>query len=193
MTTATRNRPFRAAITPAGLVPTKRCTVEPLHGYYFGGSSSPSFVIVLAVTDTTVTYCDAYKLEARREQRWIFEDLTAKAGETIRAGAAKHAAAAKSADENAAMGRLVLANAKRAAEQAADHGARVTPAEHDRVRLSVTRDADAYLADQYGVLVDFDDATSAATIETARSVIATMTAAGFRLLSVETIKACPTA
>lgn len=193
MTTATRNRPFRAAITPAGLVPTKRCTVEPLHGYYFGGSSSPSFVIVLAVTDDTVTYCDAYKLEARREQRWIFEDLAAKAGETIRAGVAKHAAAAESADKNTAMGRLVLANAKRAAEQAADHGARVTPAEHDRVRLSVTRDADAYLADQYGVLVDFDDATSTATIETARSVIATMTAAGFRLLSVETIKACPTA
>ena len=193
MTTTTRNRPFRAAITPAGLVPTKRCDVRPLHGYYFGGSSSPSFVIVLAVTDTTVTYCDAYKLEARREQRWIFEDLAAKAGETIRAGAAKHAAAAKGADENTVMGRLVLANAKLAAEQAADHGAPVTPDEHDRVRLSVTRDADAYLADQYGVLVDFDDATSTATIETARSVIATMTAAGFRVLGVKTIKTCPTA
>ena len=61
------------------------------------------------------------------------------------------------------------------------------------VRKDVRTLADAYLADQYGVLVNFDDATSTATIETARSVIATMTAAGFRVLGVETIKACPMA
>ena len=75
-------RPYRAAITENGLVPTKRCEVLANHGYYFGGSSSPSFVLVLAVTAETVVYCDTYKLEPRSEQRWIFEDLATRAGET---------------------------------------------------------------------------------------------------------------
>lgn len=191
--TRTARRPFRAAITSAGLTPTKRCDVRPLHGYYFGGSSSPSFVIVLAVTDDTVTYCDTYKLEPRREQRWIFEDLAATAGETIRRDAERLASATKSADANTAMGRLMIANAKHAAEQCADHGAPVTPADHDRVRVSVTRDEDAYSADRYGVLVNYSEDTNTATIETARSVLRVMGEAGFRILSTETIKACPTA
>lgn len=184
-------RPFRAAITSAGLVPTKRCAVPAGHGYFFGGSSSPSFVIVLAVTDDSVTYCDAYKLESRREQRWIFEDLAARAGETVRAQAARAAEQAKGADLATAMGRVLAQNAKFAAEQAADHGAKVTFADYDRVRVQVTRDGDAYYADQYGMLVDFDSKQNLATVETGRAALATMTAAGFRVLNTETIRACP--
>ena len=63
----------------------------------------------------------------------------------------------------------------------------------DRVRVSVTRDEDAYSADRYGVLVNYSEDTNTATIETARSVLRVMGEAGFRILSTETIKACPTA
>jgi hypothetical protein len=189
--TRTTRRPFRAAITSAGLVPTKRCAVLAGHGYFFGGSSSPSFVIVLAVTDDSVTYCDAHKLESRREQRWIFEDLAARAGETVRAQAARAAEQAKGADLATAMGRVLARNATFAAEQAADHGATVTFADYDRVRAQVTRDGDAYYADQYGLLVDFNAEQNLATVETGRAALATMTAAGFRVLNTETIRACP--
>ena len=96
--TRTDRRPFRAAITENGLVPTKRCEVLANHGYYFGGSSSPSFVLVLAVTAETVVYCDTYKLEPRSEQRWIFEDLATRAGETMRQHARQAAKDAETAE-----------------------------------------------------------------------------------------------
>jgi hypothetical protein len=138
MQTMTRTRrPFRAALTESGLVPTKRCEVLAHHGYYFGGSSSPSFVLVLAVTDDYVTYCDARRLESRREQRWVFEDLVSRAGETMRKAAEQAAKDAATADTSKAWGRLAVQGAKLAEERVAMHGALVNLESYDRVRVEL--------------------------------------------------------
>lgn len=182
----------RAALTASGLVQTRNAPVHAGHGYYMGGSSSPSFVLVLAVTEDSVAYCDAGRLEARREQRWVFADLVSRAGETVRNAAQQAAMGAKGADPSKAMGRLAILRAKVCADRVEDHGAPVVFADHDRVRFVVTSDGDAYSADRYGVLVNFDSDKNVATIESARSVGETLIAAGFRVLSATVIKACPT-
>lgn len=191
MNIATRTRPARFALSTDGLVETRTCPVHAGHGYYMGGSSSPSFVLVLAVSDDYVTYCDTYRLEARREQRWIFEDLVSRAGETVRKAARQ--ASLVVADPNTAIGRVAAQNARWCAEAVEDHGAPVVFADHDRVRFTVTADGDAYSADRYGVLVSFDSDKNVAVVEAARSVGETLIAAGFRVLSATVIKVCPTA
>jgi hypothetical protein len=170
----------------------KRCDVYAGHGYYLGASSSPSFVLVLAADDTMVTHVDAHRLSVSRTPRWIFEDLAETARETITRDYNRAGAAAVGADRTTAAGRLVILCAKRAEECWESNGAPVVFAEYDRVRFVVTCDGDAYSADRFGVLVDFDGDKNVATIETARSLASAFEAAGFRILSTETIKACPT-
>ena len=194
MQTMTRTRrPFRAAITENGLVPTKRCEVLAHHGYYFGGSSSPSFVLVLAVTDDYVTYCDAYRLEVRREQRWIFEDLATRAGETMRQHARQAAKDAASADTSKAWGRLAVQNVKLTADRAAAHGAQVDLADYARVRVAVTGEGDVYgKASAYGVLAEYTfEAPDRAVVECDKASVALMADAGLTVVSVETMRTCP--
>lgn len=191
-----RARPIhRVSLTESGLAlePLKGCFIYAGHGYYFGASSSPSFVIVLSVTPESVTYCDAHGLETRREQRCIFEDLAVRAGETMREHARRAKASAEGADTSKAMGRLAVQIARVTSERAADHGAPVVFADHDRVRFTVTADGDAYSADRFGVLSNFDSEKNVATIEAPRSVRAILEAEGFRVLNVETVKSCPRA
>ena len=107
----------RAALTASGLVQARNAPVHAGHGYYMGGASSPSFVLVLAVTEDSVTYCDAGRLEARREQRWVFADLVSRAGETVRNAAQQAAMGAKGADPSKAMGRLAILRAKVCADR----------------------------------------------------------------------------
>jgi hypothetical protein len=150
-------------------------------------------VLVLAVTPESVTYCDAHNLDVRREQRYIFEDLAVRAGETMREHARRAKASADGADTSKAMGRLAIQIARVTSERAADHGAPVVFADHDRVRFTVTADGDAYSADRFGVLVNFDSEKNVAVVEASRSVGETFIAAGFRVLSAEIIKPCPCA
>ena len=195
MQTMTRTRrPFRASITENGLVPTKRCEVLARHGYYFGGSSSPSFVLVLAVTDDYVTYCDAYRLESRREQRWIFEDLATRAGETMRQQARQAAKDAETADTSKAWGRLAVQNVKVTSDRAAAHGAPVNLADYARVRVEVTGEGDIYSpANAFGVLAEYSfDAPGRAVVECDAASVPLMAAAGLTVVSVETMKVCPT-
>jgi hypothetical protein len=91
------------------------------------------------------------------------------------------------------MGRLAIQIARVTSERAADHGAPVVFADHDRVRFTVTADGDAYSADRFGVLVNFDSEKNVAVVEASRSVGETFIAAGFRVLSAEIIKPCPCA
>lgn len=203
MQTMTRTRrPYRAAITENGLVPTKRCEVLAHHGYYFGGSSSPSFVLVLAVTDDYVTYCDARRLESRREQRWIFEDLAAKAGETMRKAAEQAAKDAATADTSKAWGRLAVQGAKLAEERVAMHGALVNLESYDRVRVELVagEGVDVYsYAGSLGVFVDYNETARTATVECsqidfndyARRVFASGERFDLVLTVVATVKACP--
>lgn len=186
------NRPTRFALTASGLSAPKRADVKAGHGYYFGASSSPSFALVLSVSDDVVVHADSYSLSVTRTPRWIFEDLAETARETITRDYNRAGAAAVGADRTTAAGRLVILCAKRAEECWESNGAPVVFAEYDRVRFVVTCDGDAYSADRFGVLVDFDGDKNVATIETARSLASAFEAAGFRILSTETIKACPT-
>ena len=203
MQTMTRTRrPFRAAITENGLVPTKRCEVLAHHGYYFGGSSSPSFVLVLAVTDDYVTYCDAYRLESRREQRWIFEDLATRAGETMRKNAEQAAAMAKMADISPRADRLNAQIAKLAEERVAAHGALVNLESYDRVRVELVagEGVDVYsYAGSLGVIVSYDSDARTAVVECSQIDFNDYTRRAFAsgerfdlvLTVVATIKECP--
>lgn len=203
MQTMTRTRrPYRAALTENGLVPTKRCEVLASHGYYFGGSSSPSFVLVLAVTDDVVVYCDTYKLEARREQRWIFEDLATRAWETMRKEAARTAEAAKMADISPRADRLNAQIAKVCAERVALHGAPVNLENYDRVRVTmVASEGDVYsFAGALGVIVDYSSEARTAVVECNRVAVNEFTARGFAseerwplTMTIETLKECPRA
>ena len=200
--TRTARRPFRAAITENGLVPTKQCSVYASHGYYFGGSSSPSFVLVLAVTDDYVTYCDAYRLEVRREQRWIFEDLATRAGETMRKAAAQAAKDAATADTSKAWGRLAVQNVKLTADRAAAHGAPVNLESYDRVRVTLVAEEGADVHDfagSLGVIVSYDSDARTAVVECNRCDLGDFAKRGFAsearwpvaVTADETIKECP--
>jgi hypothetical protein len=203
MQTMTRTRrPFRAAITENGLVPTKRCEVLAHHGYYFGGSSSPSFVLVLAVTDDYVTYCDARRLESRREQRWVFEDLASRAGETMRKAAEQAEKDAATADTSKAWGRLAVQGAKLAEERVAMHGALVNLESYDRVRVELVagEGVDVYsCAGSLGVIVSCDSDARTAVVECsqidfndyARRVFASGERFDLVLTVVATVKECP--
>ena len=194
MSTATRTRrPVRSVLTANGLSAPMSCDVKAGHGYYMGASSSPSFVLVLAATDDVVAHVDSYSLSVSRTQRWIFEDLVMRGLKSITDAYNRAGAEAVRADTKTAMGRLAVQLAKVAEARWEQHSAAVNLADYDRVRFAVTRDGDAYCADQFGVLVDFDSDKNIATIETARSMAAEFERAGFRVLSTETIKACPLA
>ena len=201
--TRTDRRPFRAAITENGLVPTKRCEVLANHGYYFGGSSSPSFVLVLAVTAETVVYCDTYKLEPRSEQRWIFEDLATRAGETMRQHARQAAKDAETADTSKAWGRLAVQNVKVTADRAASHGAPVNLDNYDRVRVELVagEGVDVYsYAGALGLIVEYTFETpDRAVVECSRDAVNDFTERAFasgerfdlKLSVVATVKECP--
>ena len=201
--TRTARRPFRAAITENGLVPTKRCEVLANHGYYFGGSSSPSFVLVLAVTAETVVYCDTYKLEPRSEQRWIFEDLATRAGETMRKAAEQAAKDAASADTSKAWGRLAVQGAKLAEERVAMHGSCVSLESYDRVRVELVagEGVDVYsYAGALGLIVEYTFETpDRAVVECNRDAVNDFTERAFasgeridlKLSVVATVKECP--
>ena len=194
----------RAALTASGLVQTRNAPVHAGHGYYFGGSSSPSFVLVLAVTDDSVTYCDACRLEARREQRWIFEDLVSRAGETMRKDAARTAANATQADISPAAERLNVQIAKVCADRVALHGAAVNLDNYDRVRVELVagEGVDVYsYAGALGLIVDYSSEARTAAVECNRDAVNDFTKRAFAsgerldltLTVVATIKACPTA
>lgn len=143
------------AITASGLTPTRTTPVNAGHGYHYGASSSPSFVLVLAVSDSTVTFCDAYSLTRQSAPRWVFEDLAARGGLTMRRAAGVAHLAAKDAPATAA-GSLAVQCAKVAAERAKAHGAPVTLADYDRVELRVRGEGDVYgIATARGVVRDW--------------------------------------
>lgn len=203
-TTRAARRPFRAAIAPAGLVPTKRAEIHASHGYYFGGSSSPSFVLVLAVTDDVVIYCDARGLDARREQRWIFEDLVSRAGETMRKDAARTAENATRPDFSPAAERLNVQIAKVCADRVAAHGAPVNLDNYDRVRVELVagEGVDVYsYAGALGVIVGYDSDARTAAVECNRDAVNDFTERAFasgeridlKLSVVATLKECPRA
>ncbi len=194
-------RPVRAALTASGLVQTRSAPVHAGHGYYFGGSSSPSFVIVLAIASESVTYCDARSLEKRREQRWIFEDLVARAGETTRKDAIRTTEQAKDADISKAMGRLAVQVAAMCAWRLTVHGAPVSPESFDRVRVTMSAsEGDVYpFADRLGVIVKVVEETRTAIVETNNRDLGEFVKAGLaekwpvEVVSVETVKSCPRA
>jgi hypothetical protein len=191
------NRPTRFALTTAGLSAPKRADVKAGHGYYFGASSSPSFALVLSVSDDVVVHADSYSLSVTRTPRWIFEDLVARAAQTViddfnRAAEACNAIN-KRGGPKTTMEQFAFQLARRLDARHESNGAPVSFADHDRVRFSVTCDGDAYGADQFGVLASFDSEKNVAIVETARSEESAFVDAGFRILSTETVKACPTA
>ena len=196
-----RTRPIRrAALTVSGLTQPKTCEVSASCGYYIGGSSSPSFVIVLAVTPESVTYCDAHSLDARREQRWIFEDLAARAGETMRAHATQAAANAKGADTSKAMGRLAIQVAAMCAWRADAHGAPVSLESFDRIRVTMTADEDVYpFAERLGAVASVTEDSRTATVDTNNRDFGEFVKDGLaekwpvKVVLVETVKSCPRA
>ena len=203
-TTRTARRPFRAAITAAGFVPTKECFVYANHGYYFGGSSSPRYTIVLAVTADTVIHVDTYKLDVSRTARWIFEDLVSTAGETMRKDAARTAENAKGADTSKAMGRVDVQIAKACADRVAAHGAPVDPANYNRVRVELVagEGVDVYsYANGLGTIVDYNSGARTAAVECsqgdvndyANRFLRSGERFDLRLSVVATLKECPRA
>ena len=194
-------RPVRATLTASGLVQPRSVPVHAGHGYYFGGSSSPSFVIVLAVASESVTYCDARSLEKRREQRWIFEDLVSRAAETVRKDATRAAEQSKGADTSKAMGRLAVQVAAMCAWRLTANGAPVSTESFDRVRVTMTaREGDVYpFADRLGVIVKVAEETRTAIVETNNRDLGEFVKVGLaekwpvEVVSVETIKCCPRA
>lgn len=201
-TTRTARRPFRAAITAAGLVPTKRAEIHAHHGYYFGGSSTPRYTIVLAVTDDTVVHVDTYKLDVSRTERWIFEDLVSRAGETMRKDAERTAAAAKGADTSKAMGRVDVQIAKVCADRVAAHGAPVNLESYNRVRVELVADegVDVYsYAGGLGVIVDYSEPARTAAVECSQGDYDAFVRRGMAekwplaLDVVQTLKECPRA
>ena len=198
MSTATRIRrpvrPSRFALTVEGLTAPKRAEIHCMSGYYFGASSSPSFVIVIGLTDDLVSYVDARTLEVQRAQRWIFEDLVGRAAETIRKDAERTAAAAVGADTTKAMGRLAVQIAEMCEWRMRTNGSHVEPEGYDRVRATLRGEGDVYgRADQFGVLVDWNPETGTAIVEGARREFTfdALVKAQLNLDNVETIKECP--
>jgi hypothetical protein len=198
MMTATRSARSmtRARFTDSGLVPVRKADVKAGHGYYLGASSSPSFVLVLAATDDAVRYCDSYSLAVQTQPRWIFEDLTVSAHETVKRDAASYAKAAETANESTAGGRLTKQCARVAAERLAAHGAAVVFSDYNRVECrvkgSATVDA-SRVGKDYGVVGDWDSEANEVTVECSEEDVCRMLGAGVTLGPLRVIKACPTA
>lgn len=198
MMTATRSARSmtRARFTDSGLVPVRKADVKAGHGYYLGASSSPSFVLVLAVTDDAVRYCDSYSLTVQTQPRWIFEDLTVSAIGTIQRAAAASVKAAATADVATAAGRLAKRIADVYAGQVAAHGAAVVFSDYNRVECRVKGSAtvDAYrVGKDYGVVGDWDSDANEVTVECSEEDVCRMLGAGVTLGRLRVIKACPTA
>lgn len=191
-----RSAPARACITPGGLTSPKRADVKAGHGYYMGASSSPDFVLVLAMAGDMVAYCGSRDHKRSVMARWIFEDLVSRAGETMRKDAEQTAAAAQGADTSKAMGRLSKQVAEMCAFRVARHGAPVTFADFDRIELVVSApsDVDVYgVAKKWGIVGDWDSAANRIGVECDRVDVANITEAGLTIESERLVRACPTA
>ena len=199
MMTATRSARSmtRARFTDSGLVPVRKADVKAGHGYYLGASSSPSFVLVLAATDDAVRYCDSYSLAVQTQPRWIFEDLTVSAHETVKRDAASYAKAAETANESTAGGRLTKQCARAAAERLAAHGAPVCLSNYDRyeVRVMGAPGVDVYrIGGNYGAVGNWDDSTNVVDVECSDEDMCAMLARdGVTKVSARLVKACPKA
>lgn len=196
MTTTRRRSMTRARLTDSGLVPVRKADVKAGHGYYLGASRSPSFVLVLAATDDMVRYCDSYSLAVQTQPRWVFEDLTVSARETLERAASDTVKAAESANESTAMGRLAKQCARVAAERVAAHGAPVCLADYDRfvARVKGAPGVDVYgIGQSYGVVGEWDDAANEVDVECTRDDLCRMLGRGLTLVSDRMIKACPKA
>lgn len=194
--TTTRRASSRFAVAGFGLRETRSCEIKAGHGYYIGASSSPSFVLVLAVEGSMVRYANAYSLEAHRDSRAVFEDMACSALDTLKKHAAQSAANAVNANESKAAGRLAKQIEKACAGRVAAHGAPVTFADHDKVeaRVSAPKGADVYgIAKNWGVVGDWDDDANKVSVECNRGDLGHLAAAGLTIESVRLVKACPTA
>jgi hypothetical protein len=144
-----------------------------------------------------VVHVDSYSLNVTRTPRWIFEDLVARAAQTViddfnRAAEACNAIN-KRGGPKGTMEQFAFQLARRLDARHESNGVPVSFVDYDRVWFFVTCDGDAYQADRFGVLVDFDGEKNVAIVETARSEESAFVDAGFRILSAVVVKACPTA
>lgn len=170
------------------------CTVNPLHGYYIGASSSPTFVLVLGVDGDMVRYVNAHSLAEPRASVSIFGSLASSALATLAKDAARTAAAAEGADMTTAVGRLSRQVADMCAARVAAHGAPVVLSDYDKVELRVSApgEIDVYgVAKMWGVVGDWNHEANAVSVECDREDIARLVAAGLTVESVSLVKACP--
>ena len=193
MTTSRRRSTSRFALTASGLREPVTCDVKPGHGYYIGASSSPSYVLVLSVTDDTVRYADAYSLAVSQSPRWIFADLACTALATLKKRAEATAAYAASCPERERAFAALCAEGS--AGRVSAHGAPVTFADYDSVecRVSAPKGADVYgLAKDVGVVGNWDDDANEVDVECDRGDLPALAAKGLTILSTRTLKTCPT-
>lgn len=138
-----------------------------------------------------VRYTGTYDLGAKAMSRWIFDDLVARAGETLQREFRAAERAAETADEKTAAGRLTVSRARTLARMIRSNGAKVALADYDRVRVTVTGEGDVYgTASDFGVVVSEDGQTVA--VECARRDVPQFTAAGLTVRDVVTTRTCPT-
>lgn len=192
-----RRSAIRAALTSSGMRPARRTEIRPACGYYMGASSSPTFVLVLAVTDETVRFCDSYSLAVQTQARWIFEDLVCRAHETLVRDAENNRIAAVGADLTTAIGRLAKRCAEMCAERLASHGAPVCLSNYDRyeVRVMGAPGVDVYgIGKSYGVVGNCDDAANVVNVECSDEDMCAMLAReGVTKVAARLVKACPKA
>ncbi len=177
MTTATPTTTKTDRIMRQGL--------KPGHGYYFGASTSPTYVLALTVTDDVVVYIETSTLRRGTAPRWVAEDLAARAGVTVRQLAD---------DATARKDRFAGARAAHAAA----HGLAAQPADFDRLRVRAapvngTASTHWSAAERHGN-VGFEEDEGVFTIELRRRALAALQAdAAFEVRAIETIALCPTA
>ena len=192
-----RRSAIRAALTSSGMRPARRTEIKPACGYYMGASSSPTFVLVLSVSDDMVRFCDSYSLAVQTQARWIFEDLVCTARETLVRAAEQSRIAAESADVSTAMGRRTKQIAEVCAGNLALHGAPVCLSNYDRyeVRVMGAPGVDVYgIGKSYGVVGNCDDAANVVNVECSDEDMCAMLAReGVTKVAARLVKACPKA